>query len=194
LANGLGNLASRTLTMIEKYFDGKIPPPSEEGVGGPESRVKTAALSAIARVPGLYEQFSFSRALETIWEVVSETDKYITLHKPWELAEKPEEKSKLANVLATAVESIRLITILAHPVIPVATQKIWEQMGQPGNVERQNSELAWIFVKPGTKIGKLSSVFPRVEKEEAIEKRRANQLHQRAQARVQAREQLRVRA
>jgi methionyl-tRNA synthetase len=174
LANGLGNLASRTLTMIEKYFEGRIPAPSAEGGAASEGPVTTAASSAIAQIGQLYDQCAFSRALELIWEVIAETDKYITLHKPWELAEKPAEKDKLANVLATAAAAIRVVAVLAHPVLPTATQKIWEQLGLAGSVSQQPfNELAWSYVKPGTKIGKLTAVFPRAEKEEAIERMEA---------------------
>ena len=174
LANGLGNLASRTLTMIEKYFEGSIPAPSEEGVRGLEAPVTTTAKSAFGQVPQLYDQCVFSTALERIWEIVAETDKYLTVQKPWELAEKPGEKAKLANVLATAVAAIRIASVLAHPVIPTATQMIWEQLGLSGKLDQEPiGELAWNYVKPGTKIGKLGAVFPRVEKEEAVERMEA---------------------
>jgi methionyl-tRNA synthetase len=173
LANGLGNLASRTLTMIEKYCEGKTPAASASGADS-ETSVKAAAVSAIESVPRLYEQCTFSRALETIWEVVAETDKYITLHKPWELAENAGEKDKLANVLATAAAAIRLATVLAHPVIPASTQTIWEQLGLPGKLEQQPiGELAWSYLKPGTRIGKVGPVFPRIEKAEAVERMEA---------------------
>ena len=174
LANGLGNLASRTLTMIEKFFDGKIPAPTDEDAHGSEAPVGTTAKSAINTVPQLYDQYAFSRALEAIWEIVAETDKYITSQKPWELAETPEEKGKLANVLATAAAAIRIATVLAHPVIPASTQKIWEQLGLSGKLDHQPmDQLAWSYLKPSTKIGKLGPVFPRVEKNEAIERMEA---------------------
>lgn len=173
LANGLGNLASRTLTMIEKYCEGKIPAASTGG-GDSETPVKAAAVSAIGNVPQFYEQCAFSRALETIWEVIAETDKYITAQKPWELAEKVGEKERLENVLATASAAIRIVTVLAHPVIPASTQTIWEQLGLPGKVEQQTiGRLAWTYVKSGTKTGKISPVFPRIEKAEAIERMEA---------------------
>jgi methionyl-tRNA synthetase len=171
LANGLGNLASRTLTMIEKYCGGKIPAPSEEGFRGPEAPVKTTAVAALGRVPEFYDQLTFSKALETIWEIVAETDKYLTVHKPWDLAERKGEEKNLANVLANAVAAIRLVVLLAHPVLPSTTQRIWEQLGQPGALDHQSlDQLAWTFIPPGTPIGKTQPVFPRVEKNEAIER------------------------
>jgi len=174
LANGLGNLASRTLAMIEKYWEGKIPAPSEEGVRGSEAPVKTTAVSALGRVPEFYDQLAFSKALETIWEVVAETDKYITFHKPWELAEKNDEGKHLANVLANAAAAIRLVAILAHPVLPSSTQKIWDQLGQTGSLDAQSlDQLAWAYITPGSRIGKVQPAFPRIEKAEAIERMEA---------------------
>ena len=181
LANGLGNLASRTLTMIEKYCEGKIPAPLEPGARGSEAPIKATALSVIARVPELYEQYAFSRALEAIWELVAETDKYITLEKPWELAEKAQDRSKLADVLANAAAAIRVVTVLAHPVIPTASQKIWEQLGLTGSVEQNRIDLAWTYLQPGTKIGKLAAVFPRMEKAEALERMEAMEKEEQSQ-------------
>ena len=173
LANGLGNLASRTLTMIEKYFQGAIPA-SAEGADREAEAVAAAAQAAVAEVSQLYDQYAFGRALEKIWEIVAETDKYITLKKPWELAEQPQDKAKLATVLATAASAIRVATVLAHPVIPASTQTIWGQLGLAGKLEQQPWEdLAFSPIKAGTKIGKLGPVFPRFEKAEAIERMEA---------------------
>jgi len=174
LANGLGNLASRTLTMIEKYSDGRIPAFVGEDGRGSETAVATTAKSAIAKVLQSYDQYAFARALEGIWEIVAETDKYITLQKPWELAEKPGETAKLANVLATALAAIRVATVLAHPVIPASTQRIWEQLGLSGKLDEQPiDQLEWSYLQAGTKIGKVGPVFPRIDKQEAIERMEA---------------------
>ena len=131
LANGLGNLASRTLTMIERYFGGEIPKPVPVQ-GGETDAPSTAefANEALTKVMHLYDRFSFSLALETIWEIVAMIDKYITVEKPWALAEKPEDRDHLATVLYTAAEGLRIVAALAHPVLPQATQKIWNQLGQ----------------------------------------------------------------
>jgi methionyl-tRNA synthetase len=174
LANGLGNLASRTLTMIEKYCEGKVPAAAAEGVGGAEAPLKTTAVSALGDVPELYESLAFSRALEKIWEVVAEADRYITLKKPWELDENPKEKESLGNILANAVAAVRIAALLAHPVIPTATQRIWTQLGQLGNIEDQRfGQFAWTYIPPGTRIGRIEALFPRIEKSEAIERMEA---------------------
>ena len=172
LANGLGNLASRTLTMIERYFGGVIPQPVP--APGHEKYAPDSAdfaSEALVKVTQLYERLSFSLALESIWEMVSSIDKYLTMEKPWTLADKQEDRARLATVLYTAAEGLRIVAALAHPVLPQSTQKIWRQLGQTeplGNV--QLDLLAWGQLKPGTKTGKPEGIFPRVDKSEAIER------------------------
>ena len=170
LANGLGNLTSRTLAMIERYFGGEIPSPAP--AGSPDADVGSLpdfACDSIARITNLYDRLSFSVALETIWEQVAAVDKFITVEKPWVLAEKPENRARLGTVLYTAAESLRLIAALVHPVLPRATQKIWSQLGLTDSLSAvQLDQLAWGQLKPGTKIAKPEGIFPRVEKSETI--------------------------
>jgi len=170
LANGLGNLASRTLTMIERYLGGEIPKPAPPRAR--ETDVPGAAEfanEALTKVMRHYDRFSFSLVLESIWEIVGMIDKYITVEKPWALAENAEDRARLATVLYTAAEGLRIVAALAHPVLPQATQKIWKQLGLSdllGGI--QMDLLSWGQLKPGTKIGKLEGIFPRVEKSETI--------------------------
>ena len=170
LANGLGNLASRTLTMIERYFGGEIPKPAP--VQGGEADAPTTAEfanEAALKVTHLYDRLSFSLALEAIWEIVARIDKYITVQKPWALAEKPESKAQLATVLYTAAEGLRMVAALAHPVLPQATDKIWALLGQAEPLNTfQLDGLAWGQLKPRTKTGKPEGIFPRVDKSETI--------------------------
>jgi len=171
LANGLGNLASRTLTMIERYFGGQVPPPSSAGLTGREAPVSTTANAAAGAVPDYYEQYAFSRALDTTWGLVAEVDKYLANEQPWALAEDPSKRERLGAVLNTAAEALRIVAVLAHPAMPQATQKIWEQLGQQGKLESQRiDQIAWGSLSPGTRIGKTEPIFPRVDKEEAIER------------------------
>ena len=170
LANGLGNLASRTLAMIERYFGGEIPKPAPAGSPDADASLGPDFSSeSLARILKLYDRLSFSLALEAIWEQVAAVDKFITVEKPWVLAEKPESRAQLGTVLYTAAESLRLIAALAHPVLPRATQKIWNQLGLTESVSAvQLDQLAWGQLKPGTKIAKPEGIFPRVEKSETI--------------------------
>jgi methionyl-tRNA synthetase len=172
LANGLGNLASRTLTMINRYFRGEVPYPSR-------GASKTAADDAIAETARktirefgtLFDQFQFSRALEAAWALVAAVDKYIVENEPWALGEKQDEdsRSRLATVLYTAAEALRIVTALAHPVIPDATAKIWTQMGLGDIKTLALGELAWGQLPLGTKLGEVQPVFPRADKS-AIER------------------------
>jgi methionyl-tRNA synthetase len=172
LANGLGNLASRTLTMIHRYFKGEIPYPSH-------AAPKTAADDAIAEVARkairefgtLFDQFQFSRALEVAWSLVAAVDKYIVENEPWALGEKQDEdsRSRLATVLYTAAEALRIATALAHPVVPDATAKIWSQIGLGDIKKLALSDLAWGQLRLGTKLGEIQPVFPRADKS-AIER------------------------
>jgi methionyl-tRNA synthetase len=172
LANGLGNLASRTLTMINRYFKGEVPYPSP-------GASKTAADGAIAETARktirefgvLFDQFQFSRALELAWALVAAVDKYIVENEPWALGEKQDEesRSRLATVLYTAAEALRIATALAYPVMPDATAKIWTQMGL-GDIKKLDlNELTWGQLPLGTKLGDVQPVFPRADKS-AIER------------------------
>jgi methionyl-tRNA synthetase len=166
LANGLGNLASRTLTMITRYFKGEVPYPSTTSHTPADAIIADAAKKAIADYGTLFDQFQFSRALETAWGLVSAVDKYIVENEPWSLGDKQDEesRSRLATVLYTSAEALRIVTALAHPVIPDATAKIWSQIGL-GDIKKFDlTKLQWGQLQLGTKLGEVQAVFPRADK------------------------------
>jgi methionyl-tRNA synthetase len=166
LANGLGNLASRTLTMITRYFKGEIPYPSNAAHTPADAAIADAARKAIADFDTLFGQYQFSRALEIAWGLVAAVDKYIVENEPWALDEKKDEESRarLATVLYTSAEALRIVTALAHPVMPDATAKIWAQMGL-GDIRKFDLEqLQWGQLQLGTKLGEVHAVFPRADK------------------------------
>lgn len=168
LANGLGNLASRTLTMIARYFRGEVPYPSNAAHTAADTAIADAATKTIADFAALFDQYQFSRALETAWGLVSAVDKYIVENEPWSLGEKQdkdeESRSRLATVLYTSAEALRIVTALAHPVMPDATAKIWAQMGL-GDIKKFNlAQLQWGQLQFGTKLGQVQAVFPRADK------------------------------
>jgi methionyl-tRNA synthetase len=172
LANGIGNLASRTLTMINRYFKGEVPYPSGAAsrMAGDDAIAATAR-KTISEFGTLFDQFQFSRALETAWGLAAAVDKYIVENEPWALGEKRDEESqaRLATVLYTSAEALRIATALAHPVIPEATTKIWTQMGL-GDIQKVDlNTLTWGQLQLGTKLGEVSPVFPRADKS-AIER------------------------
>jgi methionyl-tRNA synthetase len=168
LANGLGNLASRTLTMIARYFKGEVPYPSNAAHTPADATIAETARKAIADYGALFDQFQFSRALETAWGLVSTVDKYIVENEPWSLGEKKDRdedsRSRLATVLYTSAEALRIVTALAHPVMPDATAKIWAQMGL-GDIRKFDlTQLQWGQLHLGTKLGDVQAVFPRADK------------------------------
>jgi len=165
LANGLGNLASRTLTMIARYFKGEVPYPSHAHTPA-DTAVADAARKVIADYGTLFDQCQFSRALEIAWGLVSTVDKYIVENEPWSLGEKQDEesRSRLGTVLYTSAEALRIVTALAHPVIPDATAKIWTQMGLGDIGKFDLTSLQWGQLHLGTKLGEVQAVFPRADK------------------------------
>ncbi|MCU1296548.1 MAG: methionyl-tRNA synthetase [Acidobacteriaceae bacterium] len=172
LANGLGNLASRTLTMITRYFRGEVPYPSAKASHtAADDAIAETARRVIAEYNSLSDQYQFSRALETAWSLVAAVDKYIVENEPWALGEKQDEDSRarLATILYTSAEALRIVTALAHPVIPEATTKIWAQLGLGDIKQFDLSKLAWGQLKLGTKLGEVQAVFPRADKS-AIER------------------------
>jgi methionyl-tRNA synthetase len=172
LANGIGNLASRTLTMINRYFKGEVPYPSHAVARKPgDDAVAETARKAIKDFGTFFDQFQFSRALETAWGLIAAVDRYIVENEPWALGEKQDDESRarLATVLYTSAEALRIATALAHPVIPDATAKIWTQMGLGDIKKLPLADLAWGQLPLGTKLGEVSPVFPRADKS-AIER------------------------
>jgi methionyl-tRNA synthetase len=166
LANGLGNLASRTLTMIMRYFKSEVPYPSQAAHTAAEDAIAKIAGKAISDFGQQFEQYQFSRALESAWGLVAAADKYIVENQPWALGEKEDEESRarLATILYTAAEALRIVTALAHPVIPQATAKIWAQLGLGDIKEVPLADLKWGQIPLGTKVGPVEAVFPRADK------------------------------
>jgi methionyl-tRNA synthetase len=181
LANGLGNLASRTLAMITRYFHGEVPYPSKAASRTPaDDAIAKQAQKTISDYHALFESFQFSRALESAWSLVAAVDKYIVENEPWSLGEKKDEDSRarLATVLYTSAEALRIVTALAHPVMPEATKKIWAQLGLGEISKLLLTELRWGQLQLGTKLGKVEPVFPRADKS-AIERMQHMEEHRR---------------
>jgi methionyl-tRNA synthetase len=167
LANDLGNLASRTLTMINRYFNGSVPYPSPTVARkDTDDVIKEQALAAIQEFGHFFDDYQFSRALESAWNLVGAVNKYLVDEEPWIVAEKEgeENKARLATILYTAAEALRIVTALAHPVLPESTGKIWNQLGL-GEIGKFNlAELKWAQLPLGGKLGKVEPVFPRADK------------------------------
>jgi methionyl-tRNA synthetase len=172
LADGLGNLSSRTLTMVRKYSDGEVPAPGQSGdeLTAQAAAVREAVGRALAEFDQAFDEYAFSRALEAAWAAIARVDKFISDAKPWELAKDPARRGALDLVLHTAVEALRHFAVLLAPVLPEATQAIWEQLGQSGEVcEIEPSELEWGRRQAGTKIGEVKPVFPKLDEKRIME-------------------------
>ena len=163
LANGLGNLASRTLSMIHQYRGGFVPPAS------PDKNLQAAMDGIIAA----FDNFDFSKGLEALWSMISGVDKFIVERAPWKLAKSSDEgaQDKLDDTLYTAAETLRIVTALISPVIPHAAQKIWSQLGMQEPVDSLKfADLKWGGLPPGQKVGEVSAVFPRLDAKPTIDK------------------------
>jgi methionyl-tRNA synthetase len=164
LANGLGNLATRTLAMIHQNYHGLIP----NGPGDPA--IAQAASLAVDSALDSYEWLNFSKALETIWTLISAVDKFIVERAPWTLA-KSGDAAKLADTLYTAAEALRIVTALVFPVIPESASKIWAQLGFRTPLDAiRTPDLDWGKLASGQEIEPASGVFPRADVKTMIEK------------------------
>ncbi len=167
LANGLGNLASRTLAMIQQYREGVIP--ASEG----DRTIADTTLAAARAATDAYDKFEFSRALEQIWSVISAVDKFIVERAPWKLAKEqsPQAQNKLDETLYTAAEALRITCVLAYPVLPHSTEEIWRQLGFVQTLDETGANsLVWSGLKGSQKIGAIAPVFPRLDTKAAVQK------------------------
>ena len=174
LANGYGNLVSRVVNMMHKFFGGVVP---EAGAETPaEAALREHATRAIAEFEPAFDNLNFFEALKNLWLLVAETDGYLTANAPWK---KPADRSDAdhtalqARVLANAAEAIRIITALVYPILPDASAKVWRQLGQGEISEAAKrsflKQVAWVGLKAGTKFSEPAPLFPRAEKD-AIER------------------------
>lgn len=171
LANGLGNLVSRSLSMVQQYRKGAVPAAQSTA-----EVVAAAARTAIAAVKQHYEAFEFSKGLEALWGLLSVVDKFIVEQAPWKLVKSQDaaDQAKLDTALYTAVEAVRVATVLLSPVLPESCGKIWSQIGLPGSPgDLAIDSLDWGQYPGGNAIGTPVAVFPRIDAAPAIEKMRA---------------------
>ena len=160
LANGLGNLASRTLTMIHQYRGGLIP--ESDGL----SDIAEIARQTTEVALEAFDDFNFSKGLEAIWGLISVIDKFIVERAPWKLVKDTDTSSQklLDETLYTAAEALRIVCAWIYPVMPESARKIWSQIGMTGPIEAiTTADLHWGHLKAGQKVGTVSGVFPRLD-------------------------------
>lgn len=177
LANGLGNLASRTLSMIHQYRQGVAP--RSDG----DSHIAEAITQTTEMALEAFERFEFSRGLENIWQMISVVDKYIVERAPWVLARKntPEAQELLDRTLYSSAEVLRILCGLLYPVIPESVEKIWAQLGfdTPASALRTR-DLHFGRMPAGQTLRQVAAVFPRIEAKPAIARMRELEEQERA--------------
>ena len=180
LANGLGNLSSRTLSMITKYRDGAVPNgkiseanylnAKRAGINADEQELVSILENARNEFVRRFDNYEFSQALEIVWNVIAKIDGMISDSKPWLLAKDENQAEPLNAVLYRATEALRWLCVLLFPVMPEAARKIYSQIGLGDDLAAINPEnLKYGELKTGTVIGITEAVFPRLDKTKIME-------------------------
>lgn len=175
LASGLGNLASRTFSMITKYRDGSIPNGkiAEEnylqarraGVDPDGKDLVSVIEHARDAFIRHFDQFEFSLALEVLWTVIARVDKLISDSKPWELIKDEKQAETLSAVLYRACETLRWLSVMLYPAMPEASKSIYDQIGLIDDIATLDPQtLKWGGLADATRIGETVGVFPRIDK------------------------------
>jgi methionyl-tRNA synthetase len=178
LANDLGNLASRTLTLVNSRLGGKVRRPAAENStpSDLEKDVLASGETLTEKVQNRFTRFDFSGGLERIWHHVANVNRYFTAEQPWAIASDPE---RLAMVLHRALVALRKVAVLAYPIVPEAAQRLWKQLGEQRRLEdlALDDPLKWEQFPEGAVVGKPEPIFPRLDKAKTLAK-----LHELAEA------------
>jgi len=164
LANGFGNLASRTVAMVSRYFDSEIPHANDYEPA--DKQVQEVAAQAVSGAEAAMDRVAIHEAIASTWKLVDELNNYITTQEPWVLAKEESTRERLGTVLYTSIEGLRVLAVLLAPVMPKACEKLWAAIGSSlGDLSSQSIGDAgkWGQLKAGIKISELEALFPRVE-------------------------------
>ncbi len=162
LANSLGNLVSRTLGMIERYCEGKVPAP--DSLEKTDENIRDSALSAVSKFENAMNETAFHKALVSVWDYLAIANKYVDDQAPWVLAKEKNEE-RLGTVLWSIVQSIGVVTILLYPYMPESAEELWRRLGASEPLSSVNLSQArdWGFIETGSKVEKGESLFPKYE-------------------------------
>jgi len=162
LANDLGNLVSRTVGMIDKYFNGKLP--AEREASEFDASLIGTASAVTEKVDGLLDKMLFSDALTEIWTLIRRANKYVDETQPWILAKDETQRGKLANSLYNLAEAIRIVSVLIQPFMPNTPKLIWEQLGiNDEAIKTWDSAKVWGELPAEITITKGNVIFPRID-------------------------------
>ena len=171
LANGLGNLLSRTTAMIRQYRGGNIPASNSAARGA--ASIADEATKTVASFCDSFDRFEFHRALEQVWALLTFVDRAIVQYQPWILAKKEDADSqaRLDEILYSSAETLRVVSILLKPVLPEITEKIWAQLGMTtALLDERIDRLEWGGLAAGQTVGEAAQLFPRLDLKETVEK------------------------
>lgn len=171
LANGFGNLASRTLAMITKYFNGVVP--AEGDLLPADKAIVDVVGASVTSADAAMNELAIQDAISSIWTIVDALNGYITEMEPWALAKDPANSARLGTVLYVCAEGLRALAVLLSPVMPESTLKLWSALGAKdtlGALTAQPLRSAghWGQLPAGTKVDDLEPLFPRIEQAEAF--------------------------
>jgi methionyl-tRNA synthetase len=166
LANGFGNLASRVIAMVGRYFEGTVPEPG--AYSDADLLIQKTVQDAAAAADEAIERFAIHEAIAAIWTIVDELNGYITEQEPWVLAKDDGNRERLSTVLYTASEGLRALAVLLSPVMPKATEKLWTSLGAEAGLGALTAQLVrdagtWGLLPAGTRTTAIEGLFPRIE-------------------------------
>jgi methionyl-tRNA synthetase len=177
LANDLGNLVQRTLTMIHNYFGGKIEEMDKEDKT--DKKLREEFDNSRKKILEFYEDYALNRALEEIWSFINTVNKYLAENEPWKVAKDDSKKKRLGRILYQTAAALRVISYFLFPVMPESSKKIWEFLGEEKLIEDEPlSGLKYENLKLGQVIKKPKPLFPRVDLKEFLKEEDARQAPQ----------------